>query len=199
MSNEALIQFDLPSKLRPTSGSAEAWNSAYVRVEDYIRAHRIHNRLHQLQLLQLVMQEAAKRHTAKPLSEPTVVAAEVIEEMMDEWFSYVLNAPNQPHERIAVDGRVALLMCDGPEKWPYAFLQKNDLPAEFVSSMREKSIEAGPDLSLSSMVPRPIDLGIITEAAGDTLERVSKWPILKTLILWSVFLGALIAVFKMTR
>jgi hypothetical protein len=49
------------------------------------------------------------------------------------------------------------------------------------------------------MVPRPIDLGIITEAAGDTLERVSKWPILKTLILWSVFLGALIAVFKMTR
>jgi len=194
-----MISVEIPSNLRPTSGTEEVWNIAYGRVEDYIRAHRIDNRLHQLQLLQLVMKEAAERHAANPKLEPVVVAAEVIEEKMDEWFSFVLNKPKQPHERIAVDGRVALLLCDGPNKWPYAFLQNKDLPQEFVSSMREKSLEAGPDLSLSSMVPRPIDLGIITEAAGDTLERVSKWPIVKTLILWVIFLGALIMVFRMTR
>jgi len=199
MSNDPVISLDMSSALRPASGTEEAWNIAYGRVEDYIRAHRIDNRLHQLQLLQLVMKEAAVRHAANPKLEPVVVAAEVIEEKMDEWFSYILNTPKQPHERIAVDGRVALLLCDGPTKWPYAFLQTKDLPPEFVSNMRERSLEAGPDLSLSSMVPRPIDLGIITEAAGDTLERVSKWPIVKTLILWVIFLGALIAIFRMTR
>jgi len=199
MSNEPVISIDMSTTLRPASGTEEAWNIAYGRVEDYIRAHRIDNRLHQLQLLQLVMKEAAARHAANPKLEPVVVAAEVIEEKMDEWFSFILNTPKQPHERIAVDGRVALLLCDGPTKWPYAFLQTKDLPQEFVSSMRERSLEAGPDLSLSSMVPRPIDLGIITEAAGDTLERVSKWPIVKTLILWVIFLGALIAIFRMTR
>jgi len=199
MSNDPVISLDMSSALRPASGTEEAWNIAYGRVEDYIRAHRIDNRLHQLQLLQLVMKKAAVRHAANPKLEPVVVAAEVIEEKMDEWFSYILNTPKQPHERIAVDGRVALLLCDGPTKWPYAFLQTKDLPPEFVSNMRERSLEAGPDLSLSSMVPRPIDLGIITEAAGDTLERVSKWPIVKTLILWVIFLGALIAIFRMTR
>jgi hypothetical protein len=199
MSNEVNHPFDLPTHLRPKTGTAEAWNTAYGRVEDYIRAHRIHNRLHQLQLLQVVMKEAAKRHAENPQIEPTVIAAEVIETMMDEWFTQVLNTPNQPHERIAVDGRVALLICDGPSKWPYAFLQTTDLPADFIENMRERSLEAGPDLSLSSMVPRPIDLGIITEAAGETLERVSKWPIVKTLILWVLFLGALIALFRLTR
>ena len=64
MSNDPVISLDMSSALRPASGTEEAWNIAYGRVEDYIRAHRIDNRLHQLQLLQLVMKEAAVRHAA---------------------------------------------------------------------------------------------------------------------------------------
>jgi hypothetical protein len=52
---------------------------------------------------------------------------------------------------------------------------------------------------VSSMVPRPIDLGPITEAAGDTLERFERWPILRTLLLWMVFAGALAGIFYATR
>jgi len=32
-------------------------------------------------------------------------------------------------------------------------------------------------MTVSSMVPRPIDLGLITEAAGETLEQIERWPI----------------------
>jgi hypothetical protein len=60
-------------------------------------------------------------------------------------------------------------------------------------------MQAGPDMVVSSMVPRPIDLGPITEAAGDTLERFERWPILRTLLLWMVFAGALAGIFYATR
>jgi hypothetical protein len=49
------------------------------------------------------------------------------------------------------------------------------------------------------MVPRPIDLGLITEAAGETLERFERWPALRTLLLWVVFALALMGIFYATR
>jgi hypothetical protein len=189
---------DLPAAFRPKTGRPEAWNAAYVRVEDYLRAHRVHNRLHQIRLIQKILERAAERHAANPALDPTVLAAEETEALMDGWFADVLDVRGQPHERIAVDGRVALLLCDGPLQWPQAFLDEH-LPEDFVRAMREGSMRAGPDLAVSSMVPRPIDLGPITEAAGETLERLSRWPIVRVLLLWLLFAGALAASFYLTR
>ena len=190
---------DLPAGFRPATGSPEAWNAAYVRVEDYLRAHRIHNRLHQIRLIQKILDRAAQRHAANPKLDPTILAAEETEALMDAWFADVLDERGQPHDRIAVDGRVALLLCDGPQRWPDAFLDERQIPEDFGQAMRASSMRAGPDLAVSSMVPRPIDLGPITEAAGETLERFERWPILRTLLLWIVFAGALAAAFYLTR
>lgn len=191
--------FELSAAFRPTTGTMDQWNAAYVRVEDYLRAHRIHNRLHQSRLIQQVLERAARRHEANPASNPTALAAEEIEALMDSWFADMLDERGQPHERIAVDGRVALLLCDGPQKWPYAFLDEQSIPAEFAQAMRAGAIEAGPDMAVSSMVPRPIDLGPIPEAAGETIETIEKWPILRTLLLWLVFAGVLAVIFYATR
>ena len=177
----------------------DAWNAAYVRVEDYLRAHRIHNRLHQSRLIQKILERTARRHAAEPHREPTTLAAEETEAMLDQWFAEVLAVRGQPHERIAVDGRVALLLCDGPQKWPYAFLDEENVPPDFAQAMRAGAIEAGPDMTVSSMVPRAIDLGPITEAAGETLERIERWPILQTLLLWLLFAAVLAAIFYLTR
>lgn len=184
---------------RPRTGTMEAWNAAYVRTEDYLRAHRIHNRLHQSRLIQAVLERAANRHAQNPALEPTTLAAEEMELMMDEWFAELLDAKNLPHDRIAIEGRVALLLCDGPQKWPYAFLDSKTVPDEFAAAMRASSIKAGPDMTVSSMVPREIDLGRITEAAGETLERMEKWPLLRLALLWALFLGALFGIFYVTR
>jgi hypothetical protein len=189
----------LPGEFRPATGSMESWNAAYVRVEDYLRAHRIHNRLHQSRLIQDILERAALRHAAQPSLDPTTLAAEETEAQMDAWFAAVLTQNNQPRERIAIDGRVALLLCDGPEKWPYAFLDEENIPADFSAALRKSSMQAGPDMAVSSMVPRPIDLGPITEAAGETLERFEQWPILRTLFLWLVFAAALAGIFYATR
>lgn len=184
---------------RPPTGSMEAWNAAYVRVEEYLRAHRIHNRLHSSRLIQKILERAARAHAKNSALDPTTLAAEETEAMMDEWFGEILGERNLPHDRIAVAGRVALLLADGPQKWPYAFLDEEHIPADFAKAMQASSIQAGPDMAVSSMVPRPIDLGPISEAAGETLERFEQWPILRTLLLWSIFVLALAGIFYATR
>jgi hypothetical protein len=199
VSNAGEAGAGMPIAFRPRTGTMEAWNAAYVRVEDYLRAHRIHNRLHQSRLIQKILERAAKRHEAHPAFSPTTLAAEETEEMMDQWFAAVLDEKDQPHDRVAIDGRVALLLCDGTERWPYGFLDEENVPADFTEAMRSSNLEAGPDLAVSSMVPRPIDLGLITEAAGETLERFEKWPILRAMILWLIFTSVLAAIFFNTR
>jgi hypothetical protein len=187
------------STFQPKTGTLDAWNAAYVRVEDYLRAHRIHNRLHQSRLILRILERAARRHEENPGLDPTTLAAEEAERLMDAWFGEVLGEKDLPHERIAVAGRVALLLTDGAEKNPYAFLDEERIPSEFARALQQSSIEAGPDLAVSSMVPRPIDLGPITEAAGETIERFEKWPLLRTLALWALFVAALAGIFYATR
>jgi hypothetical protein len=184
---------------RPSTGTLEQWNAAYVRVEDYLRAHRLHNRLHQSRLIQLVLGAAARRHEQDPALDPATLAIEETDRLMDGWFAALLDAKDLPHNRIAVEGRVALLLSDGMERWPYAFLNERNIPPEFARAMRHSSMKAGPDLAVSSMVPREIDLGTITEAAGQTLEQIEKLPLLRMLLLWALFTGVLAAVFYATR
>jgi len=184
---------------RPRTGTPEQWNAAFIRVEDYLRAHRVHNRLQQITVLEKVIARAAARHEQDPSLEPTTLAAEEIDRMMDEWFGELLGHKDLPHERIAVEGRVALLMCDGVERWPYAFLDERQVPPDFAQEMQRRSIQAGPDMTVTSMVPRQIELGTFTEVAGQTFDQIEKWPILRVTLLWMVFLSVLALVFYATR
>jgi hypothetical protein len=195
-----LESVDAPlNSFRPRTGTMEAWNAAYVRVEDYLRAHRIHNRLHQSRLIQTALERAARKHAQNPALDPTTLAADECEAMMIAWFKDVLANKELADDRVAAAGRVAMLLSDGPEKWPYAFMQKDTLPEDFSHAMRASSMEAGPDMSVSNMVPRPIDLGAFSEVAGDTLEQIEKAPIIATLLLWGFFLAALAGIFYLTR
>lgn len=188
------------SSFRPRTGTMEAWNAAYVRVEDYLRAHRIHNRLHQSRLIQVVLERAAKRHEVDPSLEPTTLAAQEMDLLMDEWFAQMIKMdPEMTKDRIAIAGRVALLLSDGMQKWPFSFMDNGTLPDDFRKAMQTSSMVAGPNMNVSSMVPREIDLGAISEAAGETLERFEKWPLLRTLALWAVFTGSLAVIFYYTR
>lgn len=189
----------LPGPFQPKTGTMDDWNAAYVRVEDYLRAHRIHNRLHQSRLIQQILERAARRHESNPFTSPTALAAEETEAIMDAWFAEMLDQQGQPHDRIAIDGRVALLLSDGPQRWPYAFLDQRRIPPDFAQAMRAGVMQAGPDMEISSMVPRPIDLGPIPEAAGETMERIERWPLMRTLLLWALFAAALGAIFHATR
>jgi hypothetical protein len=187
------------NSFRPKTGTLEQWNSAYVRVEDYLRAHRIHNRLHQSRLILRVLSAAAARHEQDPRLDPVTLAIEETDRVMDSWFAGLLGEKGLPHDRLAAEGRVALLVADGTQRWPYAFLEDRNIPDDFAQAMKQSSLKAGPDLAVSSMVPREIDLGAITEAAGQTLERIEGIPVVRVALLWVVFVAVLTAVFLATR
>jgi hypothetical protein len=147
----------------PSTGSEADWNAAYYRLEDYLRALRIVNKVHQSQIILRLLQLAAARHARDPAQNPTVLAMQEARATMDQWFETLLG----PRERIGVVGLISLLVVDAPVKWPAAFLSDADFP-EFRRAMRESDVRAGPDLQVSSMVPRPIDVTPLL----DPIQRV---------------------------
>lgn len=184
---------------RPRTGTVEEWNAAYVRVEDYLRAHRIHNRLHQSRLIEAILERAALRHELDPRQNPTTLAAQETERVMQAWFGDLLGESAQASDRLAVQARLAMLLADVPVKWPFAFLDTEGTPAELRAAVRKSSIQAGPDMAVSSMVPREIDLGAIPEVAGDTLDAFERWPLIRLAAIWLVIAGVLALMFALTR
>ena len=152
----------------------EEWNAAYLRVENYFHALRIHNKLLLGQLVLRVLERALRRAAEEP-ERPTIeLAAEEMDSVVTEWFAAVL-------ERIPT-GVEHLLNTRG--RWP----------KEFVEAMQETYLRAGPDFQLSKMAPRPLDLGPIA-----TLTNFSRIPYLKMVLSWLIFALLLIAIFHFTH
>jgi hypothetical protein len=187
------------SGFQPRTGTLDQWNAAYVRVEDYLRAHRIHNRLHQSRVIERVLECAAHRHEANPALDPVVLAAEETNRIMQAWFVSQLDGAGLPHDQLAAQARVAMLLSDLPTRWPYAFLDPESTPSEARVAMEKSALQAGPDMSVSSMVPRAIDLGVLPEAAGGTLETLERWPLIRLLLLWALFAAVMAVLFALTR
>ena len=77
-------------------------NTDEVRqVEDYLRAHRIHNRLHQSRVIERVLECAALRHEADSRLDPVTLAAEETARIMQAWFASQIGDSARPPERLA--------------------------------------------------------------------------------------------------
>lgn len=160
----------------PPSGNEAEWNDAYARLADYFRAHRIHSRLHRTWLILETLKRAAVTHQKHPEQSPTAVAIHEARRMHREWLRRILGDLNVPEGRLDANGRLAFLLCDGPNEYPDFFLRNLDAPLEMLTAMRAPIEQSGPDLAVSSMVPRPIDLGVLPEIAEETSGFFGRHP-----------------------
>jgi hypothetical protein len=183
----------------PPWGAPDEWNEAYEKVENYLRACRINSRLHRARLIHRVLVRVAERGPVPQGQALSAVAIHETQTMMREWFARLLQQPAGSGRFALVDGRVALLLCDGPERWPYAFLTTSDIPPDLVKEMRASMLVAGPNLQISNMVPREIDYGWFPEIAGGTLGSLSRWPLLQAVLAWVLFLLVLAYLFYKSR
>jgi len=151
----------------PVSGTPEEWNDAYARLADYFRAHRIHSRVHRTYLILETLRRAAQTHARHTDKSPMEVVIHEARRMHRGWLRLIIGDLNVPEARLDANGRLAFLLCDGPNKYPDYFIGEGDAPAEMVEAMRKPIEQSGPDLALSSMVPRPIDLGVMAERTPD--------------------------------
>ncbi|MBM4152924.1 MAG: hypothetical protein FJ220_05325 [Kiritimatiellaceae bacterium] len=185
----------------PTWGSPDEWNSAYEKLESYLRAHEVDSHLHRAHLITVILRRVSAREqdpsSPKPL--PTLVIEEA-NELLNQWFMQIMDLPKDTDVNFtAADGRVALFLCDGPLRWPYAFLEPERVPEGLKKAMRKSLMRSGPELQISSMVPRPIDLGLIPEFADDAMDALNRMPIIKALVGWVVFLAFLTFLFWRSR
>ncbi len=155
----------------PTTGLEADWNAAYYRLEDYFRSLRVVNKVHQSQIILDILEVAAARHAMDTSQNPTALAMEEARIAMNQWFETILGH----RERIAVVGLISLLAVDAPERWPVAILS-DDSPVEFRHEMQESDVRAGPDLLVSSMVPRPIDVSPLLDPVhiSDALVKARR-------------------------
>ena len=173
----------------PETGTAEEWNAAYYRLEDYFRAHRVTNKVHQSQLILDLLQRAAARHALAPTeASPTRLALEEAYAEMDRWFQPLVSNPELPPHRASIMGRVSMQILDAPSRWPYAFLApEREIPADFRMALKMSSVQSGPDLAVSRMVPRPLDVGPASESMEESWERLGHFSLALLVGLISLF------------
>lgn len=174
----------------PATGSAEEWNEAYARLADYFRSHRLHHRLRRTQLILQTLQEASEVHKAEPWRKPTEVAIDQARQQMKAWLGKVYEDMPLKSDQVEAAGRLSFHLCNGPERWPMAFLDAEQVPAAMAEAMHNVVRNSGPGLQISKMTPRAIDLGL-TEVADDTFEGLERHPYLRYAFLALVVAGVL--------
>lgn len=160
----------------PRTGTAAEWNDAYARLADYFRAYRIHSRLHRTYLILETLRRAKVTHEKHPDQSPTAVVIHEARRMHRDWLRGIIGDLNVAEARLDANGRLAFLLCDGPDEYPDFFLNSTDAPLEMLEAMRAPIQQSGPDLAVSSMVPRPIDLGVLPDIAEETSGFFGRHP-----------------------
>ncbi len=178
----------------------DLWGDAYTRVEAYFGALRIRNKLLLSRLVFRVLDRASVAYAATAgAGIPTELAMKEADRLVDEWFRTVMDEPvTGGRPRLSARGRLALFLAGMPERWQDQFLAEPPWPDDFVRTMRESYLQAGPEFHGSQMVPRPIDLGAVGVAAL-TFEKLSRYPTIRLSLFWLLCAGLLAGAFYLTR
>jgi len=177
--------------------SLDEWNAAYEKVERYLCALRLRNKVVLAQLALGVLRRARQRAPYEPHLSATELAVEEMDHLISDWFAEILGQPVTGHDQmLSTRGRLALLLANMPNKWQDQFLSPPPWPPEFAAAMREAFLRAGPDFQLARMTPRPLDLGPVA-----TLVNISRAPYFKVAFVasWALFAAALIMLFLRTH
>ena len=193
----------LPAALAPEADSH--WDEAFLRVESYLRAHQIESRLLLNRLVVEIINSARLKSHAAAVSgansvDPVALAMREAERRTNAWFTRVLgDAVDPDDERLGTRGRIALVLADVPARWPQHFLAEATPPPDLVEAMRAAYIEAGPEMEVTRMVPRPLDFGPIANVADEAWRTFRRWPLLRAIAGWLLFIGLLGAIWFATH
>ncbi len=169
--------------------SVEAWNIAALRLEDYLRAHRVHDREHRLRLNLALLEESHRRHSAQPASTPLDVTMKLVTARTEEWFARLADDTAPPDPRLAARGRAAWFASGLHRRWPSAFLDPSP-PPDLLAAIRSASLQAGPALEFSSLTRAEVDYGALEDIAEGTWQQFSWNHVLRAFVLWVVIFFA---------
>ena len=197
---ETPVAESLPPLPVASGASDHAWDEAFSRVESYLRAHQIESRIVLNRLAFDIVSTARAKADSDGQADAVSLAMGEAERRATAWFREVLgDAVDPDDERLGTRGRIALVLADVPARWPRQFLGDAPPSAELVEAMRAAYIEAGPEMEISRMVPRPMDFGPIANVADEAWKTFARWPLLRAVFGWLVFIGLLAALWWATH
>lgn len=180
-----------PLKLPPWDPArADEWNAAYEKVDNYLRACRVSSRLHRARLTSQILCRVYARSERGELKPGVSFSEAAINEVRSDILAWL-----EPHLR-QNDGKtpvsfgeamLALYLGDGPTLYPYSFLDATSMPPALVKRMDDRVVQAGPGLSISSMVPRDPDLGV-PSLVGNAVEKIESSPVIQAIVVWIIFI-----------
>ena len=176
--------------IAPRSEKFVDWTEAYARVENYLCALRIENKLLLSQLVAQILSRTSERLEADGAATPAVLAMQEANNVVDNWFREVLLAAGVDAGEVGPKGRLALFLADMPSRWQNEFLHPGPWPADFLEAMKATFLKTGPDFQKARMTPREIDLGPVSAVADETWRVIDRWPILGAIFVWGIYLGA---------
>jgi hypothetical protein len=165
------------------SGELEAWNEAHQRLVAYLSGFQIGDYTHQSALLLEILEAAMEQHAQDPASCPVELTLNEAQRRIEAWFNDIFAEYHMPQGIIRHAGSVSLFTTDSYKRYGQIFLNKEiakDLRKELTSS----AVRTGPDLEISSMIPREFDYGPL-ETVKETLEKTGWGPVLRAFLLWA--------------
>jgi hypothetical protein len=178
----------------------DAWDDAFEKVENYLRAHRFQSKVLLAEVVPEILARAHERYEVDKSLDPVRLASEEADHKLESWFEELMYEDVDATVAIGARGRLALLLMDAPRRWPqYMLRPRPELPDEFVEEFRRSYLNAGPEMDLTHMVPQQIDLGPITQMAESTITQLAKWPWVRSLLLWGGIVALFVYLFLLTR
>lgn len=175
----------------PATGTEEEWNEAYARLADYFRSYQLHNRIRRTQLILETLRNAARAHEKDPGKTPTAHSIEQARLMLREWLGKIYSDLNLSEAQLEATGRLGFHLAGGPSRWPQFFLDEENMDPDMTEAMRSAVRTSGPGMRVSKMTPRDIDLGLVSDVAEDTFDRLGRQPILRYSVLAIIVFGVL--------
>ncbi len=133
---------------------------------------------------------------------PPDIAGRIVAQTMDridDWAARVVPGAGAAPVATRARTRARIYLGGLPARWPGLFLNDCQPPAELARALAAVPLLPTPELHQTSMVPQPLDLGPVSEVADETWRTFDKWPVLRGLTMWTLFLLLLGTVFYAVR
>jgi hypothetical protein len=173
------------------------WDEAFLRVESYLRAHRIESRVLLNQLATEIINRARVVAAEHPDEPPVTVAMQVAHGLIGEWLCHTVGGGDWHDARFRARGRLAVLLADLPGRCPERFLRE-ELSDEVRAGMASSQLEPGPEVRLSRMPSAPLEFSL-SETVGQNWVTFSRSAFLRGSMSWMVIAGVIGAAWFVTR
>lgn len=167
----------------PHEDGLREWNAACIRLEDYLRAHRVEDRSRHVALVAELLTDARQNNDSLNHLSPVERVMAVASARIEQWFAGLVA------DGAADRGRAAYYSTGIYRRWPGMFL-RTDLPAEMIEAMRTASIKAGPDLEFTSLIRKEVDYGPMEDIARETWATFSWGHVLRAFFIWATIFVA---------